>query len=492
MKRVVSLIALCLAVAFTAPSRAEDKPAGQPAATAPAAAAPAEAKPAEAAPAPAAAAPTPNKGDTAWMITATAFVILMTIPGLALFYGGMVRTKSSLSMLMQVFATFSLLSVLWAIYGYSIAFTEGNAFFGGFSRFLLHGVTPDSTAATFSKGVVIPEYVYIAFQCTFAAITPCLILGGFADRIKFSAVLLFMVLWFTFSYLPIAHMVWYLAGPDAYTSADAAAKATATAGFLFQKGAIDFAGGTVVHVNAGIAGLVGALVIGKRLGYGKEQMPPHSLTMTMIGAALLWMGWFGFNVGSNLEATGTAAMAFCNTHFATAAAACAWMFGEWVFRSKPTMLGAASGAVAGLVAITPACGFVGPMGAIVLGIVAGLVCLWAVVWLKSMFGYDDSLDVFGVHCIGGIVGAIGTGILCAPSLGGTGVYDYVANKVGDYDMGAQVISQLWAVGTSLIWSGVVAFIAYKIVDVVIGLRVSDDEEREGLDETQHGERAYNI
>ena len=492
MKRVVSLIALCLAVAFTAPSRAEDKPAGQPAATAPAAAAPAEAKPAEAAPAPAAAAPTPNKGDTAWMITATAFVILMTIPGLALFYGGMVRTKSSLSMLMQVFATFSLLSVLWAIYGYSIAFTEGNAFFGGFSRFLLHGVTPDSTAATFSKGVVIPEYVYIAFQCTFAAITPCLILGGFADRIKFSAVLLFMVLWFTFSYLPIAHMVWYWAGPDAYTSADAAAKATATAGFLFQKGAIDFAGGTVVHVNAGIAGLVGALVIGKRLGYGKEQMPPHSLTMTMIGAALLWMGWFGFNVGSNLEATGTAAMAFCNTHFATAAAACAWMFGEWVFRSKPTMLGAASGAVAGLVAITPACGFVGPMGAIVLGIVAGLVCLWAVVWLKSMFGYDDSLDVFGVHCIGGIVGAIGTGILCAPSLGGTGVYDYVANKVGDYDMGAQVISQLWAVGTSLIWSGVVAFIAYKIVDVVIGLRVSDDEEREGLDETQHGERAYNI
>jgi Amt family ammonium transporter len=416
----------------------------------------------------------------------------MTIPGLALFYGGMVRTKSSLSMLMQVFATVSLLSVLWAIYGYSIAFTEGNAVFGGFSRFLLHGVTPDSTAATFSKGVVIPEYVYIAFQCTFAAITPCLILGGFADRIKFSAVLLFMVLWFTFSYLPIAHMVWYWPGPDAYTSADAAAKANATAGFLFQKGALDFAGGTVVHVNAGIAGLVGALVIGKRLGYGKEQMPPHSLTMTMIGAALLWMGWFGFNVGSNLEATGNAAMAFCNTHFATAAAACAWMFGEWVFRGKPTMLGAASGAVAGLVAITPACGFVGPMGAIVLGIVAGLVCLWSVVWLKSMFGYDDSLDVFGVHCIGGIIGAIGTGVLCAPSLGGTGVYDYVANKVGDYDMGAQVVSQLWAVGTSLIWSAVVAFIAYKIVDVVIGLRVTDDEEREGLDETQHGERAYNL
>jgi Amt family ammonium transporter len=287
-------------------------------------------------------------------------------------------------------------------------------------------------------------------------------------------------------------MVWNWPGPDAYTSADAAAKATATAGFLFQKGAIDFAGGTVVHINAGIAGLVGALVLGKRLGYNKEPMPPHSLTMTMIGAALLWMGWFGFNAGSNLEATGAAAMAFCNTHFATAAAACAWMFGEWIFRGKPTMLGAASGAVAGLVAITPACGFIGPMGAIVLGIVAGLVCLWAVVWLKSKFGYDDSLDVFGVHCIGGIIGAIGTGILCAPSLGGTGVYDYVANKVGDYDMGAQVISQLWAVCTSLIWSGVVAFIAYKIVDVVVGLRVTEEQEREGLDETQHGERAYNM
>ena len=426
------------------------------------------------------------------MITATAFVILMTIPGLALFYGGMVRTKNSLSMLMQVFAVFALLSVLWAIYGYSIAFTEGNSFFGGFSRLFLKGVTPDSTVATFSKGVVIPEYIYIAFQCTFAAITPCLILGAFSDRIKFSAVLMFMVLWFTFSYLPIAHMVWYWAGPDAYTDAAAAEKAAATAGFLFQKGAIDFAGGTVVHINAGIAGLVGALVLGRRLGFGREPMAPHSLTMTMIGASLLWMGWFGFNVGSNLEATGTAAMAFCNTHFATAAAAIAWMFGEWIFRGKPTMLGAASGAVAGLVAITPACGFVGPMGAIVLGIVAGLVCLWAVVWLKSKLGYDDSLDVFGVHCIGGIIGALGTGILAAPMLGGTGVYDYVANKVGDYSIATQFISQLWAVGTSLVWSGVVAFIAYKITDMVIGLRVTEEQEREGLDETQHGERAYNM
>ena len=483
MKKLLLLLALCASVVFATPGMAEDKPAAAPADAAATAAAPT---------APAAAAPVPNKGDTAWMIVATAFVILMTIPGLALFYGGMVRSKNMLGMLMQVFVTFSVLSVLWVLYGYSIAFTEGNAFFGGFSRLFLSGVTPDSTAATFSKGVVIPEYIYCAFQLTFAAITPCLILGAFADRIKFSAALLFMVLWFTFSYLPIAHMVWYWAGPDAYTSAEAGAKATATAGFLFQKGAIDFAGGTVVHVNAGIAGLVGAIVIGKRLGYGKESMAPHSLTMTMIGTALLWVGWFGFNVGSNLEATGTAAMAFVNTHVATATAAVAWMFGEWIFRGKPTMLGAASGAVAGLVAITPACGFVGPMGAIVIGILAGLVCLWAVTWLKSKLGYDDSLDVFGVHCIGGILGAILTGVFVSPNLGGTGVYDYVANKVGDYNMADQVTSQLWAVGTSLVWSGVVAFICYKIVDVVIGLRVTEEQEREGLDETQHGERAYNL
>jgi Amt family ammonium transporter len=499
MKKLLLLVALCASVVFAAPSMAEDKPAA-----APAAAAPADAKPADAAPAGATAAapaagataaapaPVPNKGDTAWMIVATAFVILMTIPGLAMFYGGMVRSKNTLSMLMQVFVVFCLLSVLWVLYGYSIAFTEGNAFFGGFSRVFLSGMTPDSTAATFSKGVVIPEYIYVAFQLTFAAITPCLILGAFADRIKFSAVLLFMALWFTFSYLPIAHMVWYWSGPDAYTSAEAGAKATATAGFLFQKGAIDFAGGTVVHINSGIAGLVGALVIGKRMGYGKESMAPHNLTMTMIGTALLWVGWFGFNVGSNLEATGSAAMAFVNTHVATAAAALSWMFGEWIFRGKPTMLGAASGAVAGLVAITPACGFVGPMGGLVIGILAGLVCLWAVTWLKSKLGYDDSLDVFGVHCIGGIVGATLTGVFVSPNLGGTGVYDYVANKVGDFNMADQVISQLWAVGTSLVWSAVVAFICYKIVDVVIGLRVTEEQEREGLDETQHGERAYNL
>jgi Amt family ammonium transporter len=467
----------------------QDKPAEGTAS--PTAATPAEAKPAEAAPAAAATPPAPNKGDTAWMIVATALVIMMTIPGLALFYGGMVRSKNMLSMLMQVFATFSVLSVLWVLYGYSVAFSEGNAFFGGLTKMFLNGVTPDSAAATFSKGAYIPEYIYVAFQLTFAAITPCLILGAFADRIKFSAVLLFMVLWFTFSYLPIAHMVWYWPGPDAYTNAKAAEAANATAGFLFQKGAIDFAGGTVVHVNAGIAGLVGALVLGKRLGYGKESMAPHSLTMTMIGASMLWIGWFGFNVGSNLEANGSAALAFINTHTATAAAAIAWMFGEWIFRGKPTMLGAASGAVAGLVAITPACGFVGVKGALVIGIAAGLLCLWAVVWLKSKLGYDDSLDVFGVHCIGGILGALLTGVFVNPELGGTGIMDYVTGKAG-YDFGGQMTAQLWAVLTSLIWSGVVAFISYKIVDVVIGLRVTEEQEREGLDETQHGERAYHM
>ena len=483
MKKILIALALLGALCSSA-AWSEDKPApaASPAATATAAAAPAAAAPA----------PVPNKGDTAWMIVATAFVILMTIPGLALFYGGMVRTKNTLSILLQVFVIFSMVSILWAFYGYSIAFTEGNAFFGGLDRLFLKGVTPDSNVATFSKGVVIPEYVYIAFQLTFAAITPALIVGAFADRMKFSAVLLFIAIWFTFAYLPIAHMVWYWSGPDAYTTVAAGEKATATAGFLFQKGALDFAGGTVVHINAGIAGLVGAILIRKRLGYGKEAMPPHSLVMTMIGAALLWMGWFGFNAGSNLEANGAAAMVFLNTQLATAAAALAWMFGEWLFRSKPTMLGAASGAVAGLVAITPACGWAGPMGSIALGVVAGLGCLWAVTVLKAKLGYDDSLDVFGVHCIGGIIGALGVAVVASPKLGGTGVYDYVANKVGDYEMGTQMIGQLWAVGTVLIWSGVVAFIAYKIVDLVIGLRVTEEQEREGLDETQHGERAYNM
>jgi Amt family ammonium transporter len=416
----------------------------------------------------------------------------MTIPGLALFYGGMVRVKNMLSVLMQVFVIFALIAVLWAIYGYSIAFTEGNAFFGGLSKIFLKGVTPESMAATFSKGVVIPEYIYVVFQLTFAAITPALIVGGFAERVKFGAVLLFMVLWFTFAYLPIAHMVWYWAGPDAYTDAEAGAKAAATAGFVFQKGALDFAGGTVVHINAGFAGLIGALLIGKRIGFKKEAMKPHSVTMTMIGASLLWVGWFGFNVGSNLEANGVAAMVFANTLLATAAATLSWMGAEWLARGKPSMLGAASGAVAGLVAITPACGFVGPMGSIVLGLLAGAICFWAVTSLKNMLGYDDSLDVFGVHAVGGMLGALGTGVFASPELGGTGVYDYVANAVGAYDMVAQVTSQAWGVGTTIIWTSLVSLVSYKIVDVTVGLRVTEECEREGLDIREHGETAYNL
>jgi Amt family ammonium transporter len=435
--------------------------------------------------------PEPNKGDTAWMMTSTVLVILMTIPGLALFYGGMTRSKNVLSLLMQVFMTFCVIALLWAIYGYSVAFTGGNAFFGGFDRMLLNGLTTASNAATFSKGVVIPEYAYFIFQLTFACITPCLIVGAFAERMKFGAVLAFLVIWFTFAYLPIAHMVWFWAGPDAYTDAAAGAAATAGAGFLFQKGALDFAGGTVVHINAGIAGLIGAYMVGKRVGYGSSAMPPHNVPMVMIGASLLWVGWFGFNVGSGLEANGFTAMVFANTILATAAAAVAWSFAEWIHRGTPTMLGAASGAVAGLVAITPACGYVGPMGSIAIGLIAGLVCLWAVVWLKGKLGYDDSLDVFGVHCIGGILGALLTAVFCDPALGGTGVYDYVANAVGSYDMAAQFKAQLTAVVTSLVWSAVVAAIAFKLVDLVIGLRVSEEEEREGLDTVSHGERAYN-
>jgi len=436
------------------------------------------------------AAPVPNKGDTAWVIVSTILVTLMVIPGLALFYGGMVRSKNMLSILMQVFVIFSLTSILWALYGYSVAFTEGTPFFGGFSKLFLAGITPDSVAATFSKGVVIPEYIYVAFQLTFAGITPALIVGAFAERIKFSAVLLFIILWFTFAYLPIAHMVWYWAGPDAYTSAEAGSAAAATAGFLFQKGALDFAGGTVVHINAGIAGLVGCLLIGKRTGYGKESMAPHSVTMTMIGASLLWVGWFGFNVGSNLEANGLAALVFVNTLLATAAATLAWVGAEWLIRGKPSMLGGASGAVAGLVAITPACGWAGPMGSIALGVVAGVVCFWAVTSLKKFLGYDDSLDVFGVHGIGGIIGALGTSVTSAPAFGGTGVWDYVTNAVAEYSISTQFISQAWGVGTSIIWSGVVSLIAFKIVDVIVGLRVTEEVEREGLDISEHGETAY--
>jgi ammonium transporter, Amt family len=435
-------------------------------------------------------APVPDKGDTAWMIVSTLLVTLMTIPGLALFYGGLVRTKNMLSVLMQVFTVFSMCVVLWVLYGYSIAFTEGNAFFGGFDKILLKGVGVESVAATFSKGVVIPELIYVFFQATFAAITPALIIGAFAERMKFSAVLAFMALWFTFAYLPIAHMVWYWAGPDAYTDADAAIKAGATAGFLFQKGAIDFAGGTVVHINAAIAGLIGAFMVGKRVGYGKESMAPHSLTMTMIGACLLWVGWFGFNAGSNLEATGLAALAFGNTMTATAAAALSWTAAEWMLKGKPSMLGAASGAVAGLVAITPACGWVGIGGALIIGLLAGVICLWGVNGLKRMLGADDALDVFGVHGVGGMLGAILTGIFADPALGGVGVYDYVANKVADYSISTQVVSQLWAIGTTIVWSGVVSLVAYKLVDLTIGLRVTEEEEREGLDTVSHGESAY--
>lgn len=446
----------------------------------------------EAAAVAAAAAPVVNKGDTAWMLICTALVAMMSIPGLALFYGGLVRAKNMLSVLMQVFVIFSLMMVLWFVYGYSVAFTEGNAFFGGLSKLFLNGVTVDSVAATFSKGVAIPEYVYIIFQATFAAITPALIVGAFAERMKFSAVLLFMVIWFTLSYLPMAHMVWYWAGPDAYTDAAAADAAAATAGFLFQKGALDFAGGTVVHINAAVAGLVGAFMVGKRIGYGRESMAPHSLTLTMVGASLLWVGWFGFNAGSNLEANGLTALAFLNTMVATGAATLSWILLEGLIKGKPSLLGAASGAVSGLVAITPACGWVGPIGALVIGLLAGVICLWGVNGLKRMLGADDALDVFGVHGVGGILGALLTGVFANPALGGVGVYDYVANAVAPFDTVAQVTSQAWGVVVAIVWSGVVSFIAYKVVDVLIGLRVPEDEEREGLDITAHGESAYHM
>ena len=456
-----------------------------------AAAAPAEASPAAEAAAPATA-PVPNKGDTAWMTVATLLVILMTIPGLALFYGGLVRSKNMLSVLMQVFVVTSMIYVLWVLYGYTAAFTGGNPFIGGFDKLFLKGITPDSVAATFSKGVVIPELSFVAFQATFAAITCCLIVGSFAERMKFSAVLLFCALWFTFSYLPIAHMVWYWDGPDAITDEKTLETVTAAAGWLWAKGALDFAGGTVVHINAGVAGLVGAYVIGKRVGYGKEAMAPHSLTLTMVGAALLWVGWFGFNAGSNLEANGVTALAFINTLVATAAATLSWIAGEALAKGKASMLGAASGAVAGLVAVTPACGFVGPMGAIIIGLIAGLVCLWGVSGLKRMLGADDSLDVFGVHGVGGIVGALLTGVFAAPSLGGTGIFDYVANAASpDYSIGGQVWIQFQAVATTIVWSAVVSYIAYKLVDMIIGLRVSEEDEREGLDISSHGESAYN-
>ena len=411
-------------------------------------------------PALAADAPKLDTGDTAWMLTSTVLVIVMIVPGLALFYGGMVRSKNVLSILMQVFVGFSLISVLWGLLGYTLAFSDGNSFVGGLSKAFLSGVKADSLSGT------IPEYVFSAFQMTFAAITPALIIGAFAERMKFSAVLWFLGLWLLCVYSPIAHMVW-------------------GGGWIGGKGAIDFAGGTVVHINAGVAGLVACLVLGPRKGYGKVAMPPHNLTLTLIGASLLWAGWFGFNAGSALAANGSAGVAMMNTQLATAAAVLGWMFAEWIAKGKPSLLGAASGAVAGLVAITPACGNAGPMGAIVLGAIAGVVCFWTAVYMKKAIGYDDSLDAFGVHAIGGIVGALLIGILCSPALGGQGFGGDNTN------IGQQFIVQAEAVGFTIVYDAVVSFIILKVISMFTSLRVSDEAETEGLDIAEHGENAYN-
>jgi Amt family ammonium transporter len=501
MRKIYAMLALVGAFCLGAPVHAQDKPAaGASSATAtPAAApAPAAAAPVAAPSATATPAPTPNKGDTAWMLTSTALVLMMSVPALALFYGGLVRSKNMLSVLMQVFVTFSLITVLWCIYGYSLSFTEGNSIIGGLDRLFLKGTFDPvkgefAMGATFSKNTPIFELVYVAFQATFAAITCALILGSVAERMKFSAVLIFMVLWFTFSYLPIAHMVWFFPGPDAFTDPKTVDAVTAKAGLIWQWGALDFAGGTVVHINAGVAGLIGAYLLGKRVGFGKEAMQPHNLTMTMIGAALLWVGWFGFNAGSALEANGTAALAFMNTFLATACAVLSWVFLEWMLKGKPSMLGAASGAVAGLVAITPAAGNVGIPGAFVIGLAAGAVCLWGVNGLKKLLGADDALDVFGVHAVGGILGALLTGVFNSPDLGGPGfVTDWVTMKVGYSSIGEQLWIQCKAVVLVLVWTGVVAFISYKIADLLVGLRVTEEEEREGLDINSHGETAYHM
>ena len=497
MKKLFAILALFGAVGWCAPVMAQDKPAAPAAApAAPAAAAAAPAAAPSATPAPA---PTPNKGDVAWMLTSTALVLMMSVPALALFYGGLVRSKNMLSTLMQVFVGFSLITVLWSIYGYSLAFTEGNSFFGSLTERLFLKGTFDpvkgefANAATFSKNTPLPELVYVAFQATFAAITCCLILGATVERIKFSAVLIFLALWFTFSYTPVAHMVWFFPGPDAFTDPKTVDAVTAKAGLIWQWGALDFAGGTVVHINSGVAGLVGAYLVGKRIGIGKEAMAPHNVTMTMIGAALLWTGWFGFNAGSALEANGSAALAFMNTYLATACAVLSWMFGEWLFKGKPSMVGAASGAVAGLVAITPAAGNVGIPGAFVIGTAAGLVCLWGVNGLKKMLGADDALDVFGVHAVGGILGALLTGVFNSPDLGGPGsVQDWVTMKSGYPGIMAQLWIQAKAVGLVFVWTAVVAFISFKIADLLVGLRVTEEEEREGLDINSHGETAYRI
>ncbi len=483
MKKLLATLMLGMGLAFgglSATAQTTTEPAAATATAAPAeAAAPAapaadaapapDAAPAAAEAAPAAEAPavkeTVDKGDVTWMMISTILVLLMVVPGLALFYGGLVRSKNMLSVLMQVMVVFSLIAVLWAVYGYSLAFGGEGLIYGNFDKLFLKGVTADSLAATFTPGVMIPEFIFIAFQCTFAGITCALIVGSFAERIKFGAVLLFCAIWFTFSYIPVAHMVW------------------GAGGYLFDKGALDFAGGTVVHINAAMAGLVGAYALGKRIGYGKEAMAPHSLTLTMVGASLLWVGWFGFNAGSNLEANGGTTLAFINTLMATAAAVLAWCIGETLSKGKASMLGAASGAVAGLVAITPACGTVGVMGAIVIGLVSGFLCLWGVTGLKKMLGADDSLDVFGVHGVGGIVGALLTGVFSAASLGGV--------KGDDFSIASQLLIQAEGVVITMVWSSIVAYVTYKIVDMTIGLRVTEEQEREGLDISSHGETAYN-
>ena len=455
------------------------------------------------APAPTAPALAFNKGDDAWMLISSALVLLMTIPGLALFYGGMVRTKNMLSMITQVTVIFCVVCVVWFLWGYSLTFTEGFGvlapFVGGFSKLFLAGVKVDSMVETYSLGVGLHELIYICFQMTFAAITTALAIGGFAERAKFSAIVLFAILWSTLVYFPVAHMVWFWPGPTGI----ATGVSTETAGFAWQMGALDFAGGTVVHINAGIAGFVGALRMGRRIGFGREPMPPHSLTLTLVGVGLLWTGWFGFNAGSNLEANAYAGLAMANTFVATAAAGLSWMFTEWLFKGKPSMLGLASGIVAGLVAVTPASGYAGPMGALVLGLVVGVVCFFFCTAVKSALGYDDTLDVFGVHAVGGIIGAIGTGIVADPALGGAGVVDYtkceVVNGVltstcatATYDMVTQVTTQAKAVLTTVVWSGVGSFVVFMIIAVLVGLRVTEEAEREGLDIVDHGERAYNM
>jgi Amt family ammonium transporter len=444
---------------------------------------------------------TVNKGDNAWMLLSTLLVLMMSVPGLALFYGGLVRSKNMLSVLTQVMVIVCMAGLIWVSWGYSEAFTAGSTPFVGnpFTKLFLHGVDANSQAATFSNGVYIPELTYVLFQMTFAMITPALIIGSFAERVRFSPLMLFVALWLTLVYFPIAHMVWYWEGPDALANAALKGGATldaanADAGYLFAKGALDFAGGTVVHINAGIAGLVGCLIIGKRIGFPREPMPPHSLTMTMIGASLLWVGWFGFNAGSNLEANGVTAVAFMNTMIATAAAGLSWVLVEQAVRGKPSLLGAASGVVAGLVAITPASGYAGTMGSVILGLIVSPICFFFVTTVKSRFGYDDSLDVFGVHCVGGITGALATAIVDNPAWGGQGVADYTAKPgtmvAGTYDMAHQLLVQAEGVGLTLVWSGVVSAVLFFAIDKVWGLRVSREVELEGLDIGEHGERAY--